>query len=300
MRLKQLTLCLLGLSLSACSSHMLKSNAANSNLDASQRAIQGFNAIYEYPSFDYRGQVKVQMDQKSKKIQQGSAQQKGLDPAIEKKLDQYLKQQNIQLTAQQKKDLYQSIVKNDTSGLGDYLTKGAEVVKNILNDVQIRYDGTVNYRQKMASFNLETKYNKPNLSVEMRIPTILDLNEYRFYTQIFSLMPYLANPQDQDKYAYYDFSKYKKDISKVNTQALIEFLKQSGATTYVLAPKDQIENVSVTAAEKQAGVVEKIRLHTSAEELLLQGKLYASINRQYFMNTVLGLNQANIAKILGV
>ena len=119
MRLKQLTLCLLGLSLSACSSHMLKSNAANSNLDASQRAIQGINAIYEYPSFDYRGQVKVQMDQKSKKTQQGSAQQKGLDPAIEKKLDQYLKQQNIQLTAQQKKDLYQSIVKNDTSGLGD-------------------------------------------------------------------------------------------------------------------------------------------------------------------------------------
>lgn len=298
MRLKQLTLCLLGLSLSACSSHMLKSNAANSNLDASQRAIQGFNAIYEYPSFDYRGQVKVQMDQKNKKTQQGLAQQKGLDPAIEKKLDQYLKQQNIQLTAQQKKDLYQSIVKNDTSGLGDYLTKGAEVVQNILNDVQIRYDGTVNYRQKMASFNLETKYNKPNLSVEMRIPTILDLNEYRFYTQIFSLMPYLANPQDQDKYAYYDFSKYKKDISKVNAQALIEFLKQSGATTYVLAPKDQIENVSVTAAEKQAGVVEKIRLHTSAEELLLQGKLYASINRQYFMNTVLGLKQANIAKIL--
>ena len=298
MRLKQLTLCLLGLSLSACSSHMLKSNAANSNLDASQRAIQGFNAIYEYPSFDYRGQVKVQMDQKNKKTQLASAQKKALDPVLENKLDQYLKQQNIQLTAQQKKDLYQSIVKNDTSGLGDYLTKGAEVVQNILNDVQISYDGTVNYRQKMASFNLETKYKKPNLSVEMRIPTILDLNEYRFYTQIFSLMPYLANPQDQDKYAYYDFSKYKKDISKVNTQALIEFLKQSGATTYVLAPKDQIENVSVTAAEKQAGVVEKIRLHTSAEELLLQGKLYASINRQYFMNTVLGLNQTNIAKIL--
>jgi hypothetical protein len=53
----------------------------------------------------------------------------------------------------------------------------------------------------MASFNLETQYKKPNLSVEMRIPTVLDMNNYKFYTHIFSIMPYLANSQDQDKYA---------------------------------------------------------------------------------------------------
>ncbi|MEK7740618.1 MAG: hypothetical protein AAB326_11415, partial [Pseudomonadota bacterium] len=167
-----------------------------------------------------------------------------------------------------------------------------------MNDLQIRYDGTVNYRQKMASFNLETQYKKPNLSVEMRVPTVLDLNNYKFYTHIFSLMPYLANSQDQNKYAYYDFSKYKDDIAKVNGKALVEFLKQSGATSYLIASPNQIENLAVSSAEKQAGIVEKIRLTTSIEEMFLQGQLYSTVNRQYFMNSVLGLSPTNIAKLL--
>ncbi len=176
---------------------------------------------------------------------------------------------------------------------------GADVVQNIVNDLQIRYDGTVNYRQKMASFNLETQYKKPNLSVEMRIPTVLDMNNYKFYTHIFSIMPYLANSQDQDKYAYYDFSKYKDDINKVNGKALIELLKQSGATSYLIAAPHQIQNLAVSSADKQAGIVEKIRLNTSVEEMFLQGQLYSTVNRQYLMNSVFGLNQSNIAKILG-
>jgi hypothetical protein len=112
-------------------------------------------------------------------------------------------------------------------------------------------------------------------------------------------MPYLANSQDQDKYAYYDFSKYKDDINKVNGKALIELLKQSGATSYLIAAPHQIQNLAVSSADKQAGIVEKIRLNTSVEEMFLQGQLYSTVNRQYLMNSVFGLNQSNIAKILG-
>ena len=111
-------------------------------------------------------------------------------------------------------------------------------------------------------------------------------------------MPYLANSQDQNKYAYYDFSKYKDDIAKVNGKALVEFLKQSGATSYLIASPNQIENLAVSSAEKQAGIVEKIRLTTSIEEMFLQGQLYSTVNRQYFMNSVLGLSPTNIAKLL--
>ena len=295
MHLKKLTLCLLGLSLSACSTHVIKSNALNADQDAPQRAIQGLNALYEYPNFDYRGQVKVRLDSAQKV---NVADTKQLDPAIEKKLNQYLKDQKIKLTAAQKKEFYQAIAKQDSTYLSRYVGMGADIFQNIVNDLQIRYDGTVNYRQKMASFNLETQYKKPNLSVEMRIPTVLDLNNYKFYTHIFSIMPYLANSQDQDKYAYYDFSKYKDDIAKVNGKALIELLKQSGATSYLIASPNQIENLAVSSAEKQAGVVEKIRLNTSIEEMFLQGQLYSTVNRQYFMNSVFGLSQSNIAKIL--
>jgi hypothetical protein len=299
MHLKKLTLCLLGLSLSACSTHVIKSNALNADQDAPQRAIQGFNALYEYPNFDYRGQFQVHLDRPQKDQNLKSTNSKQLDPAIEKKVNQYLKDQKIKLTDIQKKELYQAIAKQDSNYISRFVGMGADVVQNIVNDLQIRYDGTVNYRQKMASFNLETQYKKPNLSVEMRIPTVLDMNNYKFYTHIFSIMPYLANSQDQDKYAYYDFSKYKDDINKVNGKALIELLKQSGATSYLIAAPHQIQNLAVSSADKQAGIVEKIRLNTSVEEMFLQGQLYSTVNRQYLMNSVFGLNQSNIAKILG-
>lgn len=299
MHLKKLTLCLLGLSLSACSTHVIKSNALNADQDAPQRAIQGFNALYEYPNFDYRGQFQVHLDRPQKDQNLKYTDSKQLDPAIEKKVNQYLKDQKIKLTDIQKKELYQAIAKQDSNYISRFVGMGADVVQNIVNDLQIRYDGTVNYRQKMASFNLETQYKKPNLSVEMRIPTVLDMNNYKFYTHIFSIMPYLANSQDQDKYAYYDFSKYKDDINKVNGKALIELLKQSGATSYLIAAPHQIQNLAVSSADKQAGIVEKIRLNTSVEEMFLQGQLYSTVNRQYLMNSVFGLNQSNIAKILG-
>lgn len=298
MRLKNLSLSLLCLSLAACSSHLVKNNN-NANADIAQRAVQGFNALYEYSGFDYRGEVKIKLDQtQAEQTKSSDAKSEKLDPVLEQKVEQYLKQQNIKLSATEKKELYQTLVQQKPAYMRDFVNKGANVVQNILNDMQIKYDGSVNYRQKMASFNLETKYKKPNLLVEMRIPTVLDLQEFKFYTQIFSLMPYLANAQDQDKYAYYDFSKYKNEFTKVNTKALVEFLKQSGATSYVLASPNQIENISLTTAEKQSGVQEKIRLHTTTDEMLLQAMLYSSINRQYFLTSVLGQSPADLAKLM--
>ncbi|RZG45781.1 hypothetical protein [Acinetobacter wuhouensis] len=296
MHLKKITLCLMGLSLSACSSHVIKNNNLNDNKSTSQRAIQGFNALYEYPSFDYRGQVKVQFVSEQKENKASKNEVKKLDKVVEQKVNQYLKEQKIMITEAQRKDLYHAIASQNNPSFRDFFGKGADYMQSILNDLQIQYDGSVNYRQKIASFNLDTKYKKPNLSVEMRIPTIIDLNNQRFYTHIFSLMPYLANPQDQDKYAYLDFSKYKDDIERVNAKALLEFLKQSGATTYLLASPDQLETMSLNTVEKQSGIVEKIRLKTSLEELFLQGNLYTSVNRQYFMTSVLGFNSSNLAK----
>jgi hypothetical protein len=46
---------LLGLSLSACSQHVIKTTGSQ-NLE--QKAINSLNAMYEYPSYDYRGNLK--------------------------------------------------------------------------------------------------------------------------------------------------------------------------------------------------------------------------------------------------
>ncbi|WP_372403937.1 hypothetical protein ACDW34_02365 [Acinetobacter piscicola] len=293
MRLKYLTLSLFSLSLGACSSHVIKTNPNQSDITSSIRATQALNAIYEYPSFDYSGQVKVNLAQSQDvKTNTYANPELSLDAEIKRKLDQYLKAQQIKLTHEDQQALYQSLAKQDVSSLSDVLGKGSSFVESMLNDLNIQYDGTVNYRQKIASLNLSSQYKKPNLLVAVRIPTVIDFSDYKFYTQIFSLMPYLANPQDQDKYAYLDFSKYKDQISKVNNKALIEFLKQSSATSYVLADPKQVQNLRVSAAEKQQGIVEKIRLNGSVEEFFLQASLYGTVNRDYLMHAVFGIDAA--------
>ena len=63
MRLKYLSLCLLGLSISGCSQHVIKSNTHN-NLALSEQATQGLNALFENSSYDLKGQFSIQTDLK--------------------------------------------------------------------------------------------------------------------------------------------------------------------------------------------------------------------------------------------
>ena len=50
MRLKYITLCLLGLSISGCTQHVIKSNAS-SDQQLGQQATQGLNAMFENASY---------------------------------------------------------------------------------------------------------------------------------------------------------------------------------------------------------------------------------------------------------
>ena len=294
MRLKYLSLSLFSLSLTACSSHVIKTNSLHSNLDTTQRATQALNAIYETPNFDYSGKIKIDLNQNKQGIlNQNEKQQPRLDPEIEKKLNQYLVTQKIKLSETEKQALYQQMAQPNVIALSEIMGKGAAFVETMLNDLNIHYDGTVNYRQKMASFNLITQYKKPNLSVEMRIPTIIDFNNYKFYTHIFSLMPYLASPEDQDKYVYFDFSKYKDQISSVDQKALLEYLKQSSVSTYLVADQNDLRQLNVNGTERQQGVVEKIRLQGNVEELFLKANLYSAINREYLMQSVFKMDAAS-------
>lgn len=61
MHLKYLSLCLFSLGLTACAQHSLRPSVASANLD--QKVIQGMNAMYEYPSYDYRGILKLMLIQ---------------------------------------------------------------------------------------------------------------------------------------------------------------------------------------------------------------------------------------------
>ncbi|HBO71466.1 MAG TPA: hypothetical protein DD639_03755 [Acinetobacter sp.] len=294
MRLKYLTLCLLGLSLSACSQHVIKTNSSSVNLE--QKAINSINAMYEYPSYDYRGKfnIHVNLDQNNTNSKDGKVQ---LDAALKQKVDQYLRDQKVNLNAKQKQALYVALAQQPKT----YSTKAEKftsAMTNILNDMQFEYDGSVHYRQKMGSFNLTARYEKPTLLVQAKVPMVLDLKDYKFYINYFALMPYLVNKENQNNLAYLDFSKYQGLFNQVDFKKFAEYVKASSAVYYRLADQNNIQALSVSSADKAAGVVEKIRLKTSIEELVLQANLYSKVNEKYLMQSVLNFNEKSLEKLV--
>ncbi|MDV7502367.1 hypothetical protein R4512_04425 [Acinetobacter baumannii] len=299
MHLKYLSLCLFSLGLTACAQHGVRPQVASASLE--QKAIQSVNAMYEYPSYDYRGNFKITVDPSQIKQNVKAENTAKLDAELQKKVDQYLREQKVVLSKAQKQTLYAAIA-NEQGDLG--LTSSARsekintVLFNLLNDLQFSYDGSIHYRQKMGSFNLTARYEKPTLLVQAKLPMVLDLENYKFYINYFGLMPYLVNKDNQNNLAYVDFSKYKAFFKNVDKKKFIEYLKASSAVSYRLAEPQNLQRVSLTEADRKAGAVEKIRLKTTVEQLLLEVDLFGQVNEKYLQKSVLGLDEEKLAETL--
>lgn len=299
MHLKYLSLCLFSLGLTACAQHGVRPQVASASLE--QKAIQSVNAMYEYPSYDYRGNFKITVDPSQIKQNVKAENTAKLDAELQKKVDQYLREQKVALSKAQKQTLYAAIA-NEQGDLG--LTSSARsekintVLFNLLNDLQFSYDGSIHYRQKMGSFNLTARYEKPTLLVQAKLPMVLDLENYKFYINYFGLMPYLVNKDNQNNLAYVDFSKYKAFFKNVDKKKFIEYLKASSAISYRLAEPQNLQRVSLTEADRKAGAVERIRLKTTVEQLLLEVDLFGQVNEKYLQKSVLGLDEEKFAETL--
>jgi len=299
MHLKYLSLCLFSLGLTACAQHNLRPSVGSANLD--QKVIQGMNAMYEYPSYDYRGHFKVNVDPNQPKKTGTVEKTAQLDAEVQKKVDQYLREQKTNLNKKQKQALYAAIANEQSiSGVSDESRseKVNAVLINLLNDLQFSYDGSVHYRQKMGSLNLTARYEKPTLLVQAKLPMVLDLKDYKFYVNYFGLMPYLVNKDNQNNLAYVDFSKYKDLFTNVDMKKFVEYAKASSAVSYRLAEPQNLQRLPVTDADRKAGIVEKIRLKDTVEALLLQSELYGQVNEKYLQKNVLGVDDQKIAETI--
>ncbi|MBJ9986255.1 hypothetical protein IAE19_12510 [Acinetobacter sp. S40] len=293
-RLKYLTYCLLGLSVSGCTQHVIKTNSATQ--DSSNRVISGLNALYETPSYDYHGQFKVAI-QPDESTKDKSLDQK-LDAQVQQKVERSLSEQGIRLSQKEKQQLYRAIAQqtdhvNDDERLGR-VEKMMDMGINILNDVQFSYDGSVHYRERMGSLNLTARYEKPTLLVQAKLPMIVDFKDYKFYTNYFAFMPYLVNRENQNNLAYIDFSKYQNFFKQVDMKKFVEYFKASGAVPYMLARPEQFQKLPLNSKDQAAGVVEKIRVNSTLEEFMLQADLYNKVNAQYLTRSVLGLNEDSL------
>lgn len=305
MQLKHLAVCLMVLNLSACSQYVTKANT-HTGKSLEQKAVTGLNAMFETSEYDYQGKLNIHAEASPDAVQNSKITPKEtvpkLDPILQKQMENYLHAQNIRLGHKEKQSLYTALAKEQPSsadgmmGKKGYAGQFDHFALSLLNNIQFSYNGSVHYREKLASFNLEAKYEKPTLLVHAKVPMVVDLNAYKFYINYFSFMPYLVNKDSQTSFAYIDFSKYKNEINRVDLTKLVDYLKQTNALSYALADPKMIQAIAVTSPEKDLAVVEKIRLTTTVEQLQLQQALYQQVNRPYMLHSILGIKDAEAEK----
>ncbi|MGY6624312.1 hypothetical protein [Acinetobacter johnsonii] len=302
MRLKYITLCLLGLSISGCTQHVIKSNAS-SDQQLGQQATHGLNAMFENASYDFKGQFSIQSDfnfNESKPNTQSNSKSNvqsngtNLDPELKKQLDQLLKNQKISFTAKEKQALYDALAREQNPYASLYgggesrsaKVQIAESLLNLLNDLQFSYQGSVHFRQKLAALTLQLSYQKPTLQVQAQLPMVVDFNDYKFYTNYFAFMPFMVNRESQDRFAYIDFSKHKEAFGHIDFKKFAEYLKQMNALPYALAEPNQVHSVDLSKSEKEAGLSKKIRYMGDLETAQVQLGLFEYVNKLHYTQQI--------------
>lgn len=280
MRLKQLTICLLGLSMAACSTYPINSHSNNA-VKLDDRAVQGLNAMYNYPNYDFNGRFNVNFAAEKKA---GNAEKQVIDAKLKSQLDQYIAAQNIKLSKQEKADLYEAIAGRDSSGRSD---RAQQFLSSFLKHTQFGYEGSIDFRERLATFDFSAKYEKQTLLVQTKVPMALDLKNHKFYINYFGVMPFMVNQENQDNYAYVDFSEYKDIVDKIDYKNLVTYLQENTAVPYLLVNPEKLQRQSLSAADKSQGVVEKIRLKSSLEEFMLQQNFFEAANRGYVKHSVI-------------
>ena len=301
MRLKYITLCLLGLSISGCTQHVIKTNTSDQSLG--QQATQGLNAMFENANYDMKGQFSIQtdieFDQKSaeKKAKPAVSSQPELDPKLKKQLDQLIKTQKIPFSQKEKKLLYQAIANESIPPSARYYdedesaspqSKIAQSLVNVLNDLQFSYSGSVHFREKLAALTLQLSYQKPTLQVNAQLPMIFDFDDYKFYTNYFAFMPFMVNRESQDRLAYVDFSKHKEALAQYNLKKFADYLKQMNALPYLLAEQNQVQSIDLSRDEKNAGLIKKIRYVGDVDTVYTQLELFDYVNARYYTSQIKG------------
>ena len=281
MKLQYLTCCLFGLSLTGCSQYFVQSPQKTEQIQ--EHTVHAVSAIYENSGFDFKGNLNFDVQDSSSVLKRKPE----LNHELKDKLNHYLSAQQINLSAEQRQQLefalLQEQLQNGKQKWSRLLTTGF----NFLQDFQVNYQGGVDYRDQVAGMNLTARYQTPSLQMQLSYPLIVDLKQAKFYTNVFAFMPFLAAPEQRDQLMYFDLSKFKGQFNRLDMRLLVDYLKQSNALPYILATPEQLTHVSVSAAERQQGVVEKIQLHTSLEEYVAQSLSYTTVNSAYLTQYLL-------------
>lgn len=286
MRLKYLSLCICSFILTACANVAIQPQSRTApSLDT--KATQALNSIYQQPNFNISGYINSNLDIKSTAPTTTATQDISAQKAV---IEQYLRLHQLKLTEEEKKALFEqlSYTSAPTNKEIDY---ALSYFSRFANNAEITYHGGVDYRKKLFQLEFLTKYEGTNALVQARYPLVLDFNQSRIYLNAFEPKQLQHLPEKTQKLHqsyYYDFAQYKDDIKKnIDIKALVEYLKAANSPYFEhLIANERIEQLAPSEEERKQGAVEKIRLHTSLEALIVKSSVFDYVNESYMKKII--------------
>lgn len=287
MRLNYLTLCLCILAVSACSSAPIRFEktvditATTSNHLVAQRATQALNSIYEQSNFNFSGRIDADIQ-----LQNKNTKPVIMTPEQKKLIESYLRLNAIHLSDLDRQQLFNLVTVNQNKQTifnNSRDTTIYYILSNLAKYTELSYRGGLDYRKKLFNIEFEQKYHSANTLFQQRYPVLVDFHHSRAYLNYFN--PNLLTGKAKQYYqAYYlDFYKHRDTTLKsVDWKKILDYLKASNSTYFTsLIGQERIETLMPSNEEHQQGVVEKIRLYTSVENLLLKNVIFDIVNKQY-------------------
>lgn len=270
MRLKTLSISLFTLGLTACAS--LPQQTTSSNQNVSQQATSALNSIYTQPNYNFNARVHSDINFANTITSSDKTQQKKL-------IEQYLLNQNIKLSDEQKNNMLAQLEYQDSAS-DTRLAIGASIIKNLINFTELQINGGVDLRQKRANLDFVAHYQDANLLLQYRMPFFVDLQQNRIY---FNDLNPSTIPKKATANSYYiDFSQHQDLKKAVNWKDLLAYFKAINMISYEsLIGNERVETLTPSATEKKQGAVKTLRLHTSVEQLLVESAIFEIINKRY-------------------
>jgi hypothetical protein len=277
MKFKILTASLLGLAMVGCASQPVNKAVRPLN----EKIYDGYLQLTGKQSYAFDGELHFRMQA----IQpQPAAAHRQL---WEAELAQLVKQQQLNSTEQQW--LAQGMVDSraETSKAQQYL----QLMETLSQRFYASFEGVVDLGHGQFSINPKFGYGSKNAQAWIRFPLALDLQNAKIYADLSALSPWLTDPQYDGRYLVYDFAALAKD-HRQQLKPFAAFLREYSLVNAALTPEQNYQPQALSAEDKQAGGVERIRYQTQYQQLLQQYLLFIYLNEGFLKQSLASIERS--------
>lgn len=288
MRLTTLSLSLLTVGLTACASLPQSSSQAVSSTaqNINQQATTALNSLYTQPNYNFNARMYGDLQFSDVKTDTANTQKQ------QQIIEQFLRQQKIKLNNEHHQALLKQVEQTSSGLQNSRMQAGLSVLQNIAQYGELHYNGGIDFRNKRAMLEMQAHYQDANLLVQYRLPFFLDLQQNRVYMNDIDSQKLSGKAKQDVQSYYYDFSEHKEMLKAVNWKAFGDYLKVANALYYEnLIGQESVQQLKLTDEERKLGAVQKVRLNTSLEELVLENAIFEIVNKKFSEEKLLDLDK---------